>query len=148
MITIGPFDYVLSLVDLKDVMPQVYDLVSKLVNILRLKRGLDANSSLSLKNKQKAIEHIKLDGSSVEDLRINFTIPGFPEMEMKEGGKNIFLNIENIEEYLKLITWWVLYKGPEKSADIITEYFGTVIPTEYLAIFYIDEIQDMFAGNK
>ena len=147
MIIIGPFDYVLSLVDLKEVMPQVYNLVSKLVNILRVKTRIDADSLLSLEDKRKATENITFDGSPVQDLRINFTIPGFPEIEMKEGGKDIFLNIENIEEYLQLLTWWVLYKGPEKCADLITEYFGTVISSEYLAIFYLDEIQELVIDN-
>ena len=43
-----------------------------------------------------------MDGSSVEDLDLDFTLPGYPHIELKKGGKDIAVTIHNLEEYLKV----------------------------------------------
>lgn len=35
---------------------------------------------------------------------INFTYPGFPDFELIENGKDLILNIENLDLYLESIT--------------------------------------------
>lgn len=36
---------------------------------------------------QDAIENLTMDGSSVEDLGLDFTLPGYPSIELKKGAK-------------------------------------------------------------
>ena len=42
------------------------------------------------------------NGASVEDLHLFFTLPG-TEIELKEGGKDVLLTIDNLDEYLGLL---------------------------------------------
>lgn len=43
-----------------------------------------------------------MNGCSVEDLGLDFTLPGFPNIELKKGGKDIPVTIYNLEEYLRV----------------------------------------------
>ena len=137
-----------ALSDLKDVMPHVYAFVKKIINVLNMKLEIEKNESLSFEERKKAISDINFDGSSFKDLCINFTIPGFPDFEMKEGGKEIFLSIENVEEYLKLLLWCVLYKGPQIYVNTIIEGFEGVLPVNCLKMFSSEEIEYLLCGEK
>lgn len=43
-----------------------------------------------------------MNGCSVEDLGLDFTLPGFPNIELKKGGKDTPVTIHNLEEYLRV----------------------------------------------
>lgn len=49
------------------------------------------------------MENLGLDGCSIEDLGLDFTLPGYPAIDMRRGGKDIPLTIHNLEEYIKVI---------------------------------------------
>ncbi|KAG2462275.1 TRIPC ligase, partial [Polypterus senegalus] len=57
---------------------------------------------LTRESLQQALESLNMNGCSVEDLGLDFTLPGFPNIELKKGGKDIPVNIHNLEEYLRL----------------------------------------------
>lgn len=42
-----------------------------------------------------------MDGCSIEDLDINFTLPGYSNIELKKGGQDITVTLDNLEEYLQ-----------------------------------------------
>lgn len=50
-----------------------------------------------------------MNGCSVEDLGLDFTLPGFPNIELKKGGKDIPVTIYNLEEYLRVCNRSVLW---------------------------------------
>jgi E3 ubiquitin-protein ligase TRIP12 len=45
-----------------------------------------------------------MDGCSIEDLELDFTLPGYPNIELKKGGKDKRVTLENLEEYLQVGT--------------------------------------------
>lgn len=49
-----------------------------------------------------AIDSLAMDGCSIEDLDLDFVLPGYPNIELKKGGKDIALTLDNLEEYLKV----------------------------------------------
>ena len=51
---------------------------------------------------QLALESLSLDGCSVEDLGLDFTLPGYGHIELKKGGKDIVVTLDNLEEYIKV----------------------------------------------
>lgn len=53
-------------------------------------------------NLQQALESLNMNGCSVEDLGLDFTLPGFPNIELKKGGKDFPVTIYNLEEYLRV----------------------------------------------
>jgi len=43
-----------------------------------------------------------MDGCTVEDLDLDFVLPGYANIELKKGGKDIPLTLSNLEEYLRV----------------------------------------------
>ena len=43
-----------------------------------------------------------MDGCSVQDLDLDFVLPGYPLIELKKGGKDIPVTLDSLEEYLKV----------------------------------------------
>ena len=43
-----------------------------------------------------------MDGCTIEDLSLDFILPGYPHIELKKGGKDIPVTLHNLEEYLKV----------------------------------------------
>ena len=138
----------LTLNDMKDVMPNVYKFVSTLVDALREKWSIRADESLTEEEQKLQVSNITCDGCSFEDLCINFTIPGFPDIEMMENGSETLLTIENLEHYLELLVWKVLYKGPQESIKEVWDGFNYFLPSSCMNYFYPDEIEEVLCGVK
>lgn len=43
-----------------------------------------------------------MNGCSIEDLGLDFTLPGFPNIELKKGGKDVPVTIHNLDEYVRV----------------------------------------------
>ncbi|KAI2527311.1 TRIP12 isoform 20, partial [Pan troglodytes] len=88
--------------DLFDIDPVVARSVYHLEDIVRQKKRLEQDKSQTKESLQYALETLTMNGCSVEDLGLDFTLPGFPNIELKKGGKDIPVTIHNLEEYLRL----------------------------------------------
>ena len=49
-----------------------------------------------------ALNSLTMDGCTIEDLSLDFVLPGYPHIELKKGGKDTPLTLHNLEEYLKV----------------------------------------------
>ena len=45
---------------------------------------------------------LTVDGCPVEDLDLDFVLPGFANVELKKGGKDTPVTLQNLDEYLKV----------------------------------------------
>ena len=43
-----------------------------------------------------------MDGCPIEDLGLDFVLPGYRNVELKKGGKDIAVTLDNLELYLKV----------------------------------------------
>lgn len=53
-------------------------------------------------SKQLSLDLLTIDGCSVEDLGLDFVLPGYPDMELKRGGKEIAVTLDTLEEYIRV----------------------------------------------
>lgn len=51
---------------------------------------------------KSALESLTLDGCPIEDLNLDFTLPGFSNIELRKGGKDMIVTIHNLDDYLKV----------------------------------------------
>ena len=54
-----------------------------------------------------ALDNLTMDGCSVEDLALDFVLPGYPHIELKKGGKDIAVTLDNLEDYLRVCESYV-----------------------------------------
>lgn len=69
-------------------------------------------------------------------MTLDFTLPGF-DLELKDGGKDIAVDIHNVEEYIDLVLDWTLRRGVQAQINEFKKGFSTGasharIPTEQL----------------
>ena len=141
-----PHNQSLTLVDFKEVMPNIYEFISDLVDALRNKRCIETNESLTAEERKMLVANLGCSGCSFEDLCVTFNIPGFPDMELKKGGSDVLLTIDNVEEYLQLLVWFVLYKGPQKFLGKVRNGFRELINGDYMHLFSPQELEQLFCG--
>ena len=67
--------------------PTMANTVSQLDNIVRKKRKLEEDQKLSPGERQERINNLTMDGCPIEDLGLDFTLPGYPNIELRKGGK-------------------------------------------------------------
>lgn len=79
---------------------------------------------------------------------LDFTLPGFPSIELKKGGKDIAVTLENIDQYVRLLCHWTLYEGVSKQLEALREGFESVFPLSQLSVFYPEELEQLFCGNN
>ncbi|KAM7161327.1 E3 ubiquitin-protein ligase TRIP12 isoform 1-T8 [Macrochelys suwanniensis] len=134
--------------DLFNIDPVVARSVYHLEDIVRQKKRLEQDKSQTKESLQYALETLNMNGCSVEDLGLDFTLPGFPNIELKKGGKDIPVTIHNLEEYLRLVIFWALNEGVSRQFDSFRDGFESVFPLSHLQYFYPEELDQLLCGSK
>uniref|UniRef100_A0AAQ5X4F8 E3 ubiquitin-protein ligase n=1 Tax=Amphiprion ocellaris TaxID=80972 RepID=A0AAQ5X4F8_AMPOC len=134
--------------DLVNIDPSVAKSIQHLEDIIRQKKRLEQDRSQTRETLQQALESLNMNGCSVEDLGLDFTLPGFPNIELKKGGKDIPVTIYNLEEYLRLVVYWTLNEGVSRQFESFREGFESVFPLHHLQYFYPEELDQLLCGSK
>lgn len=130
--------------DLLHVDPVMARSFAQLADVAVKKHQLDCEPLLTGKALQVGIESLTLEGGgSVEDLDLDFTLPGYPYIELKPHGRDIPVTIYNLDEYLKLVLDWTLVTGVSRQIDAFREGFNHVFSLTSMQQFYSHEM-DMF----
>ena len=77
---------------------------SKLIPILNPFQITDSERQLKIRN-------LTMDGCPVEDLGLDFTLPGYPNIELRKGGKDRGVTLDNLGQYVRLVSHWLLVEG-------------------------------------
>jgi len=83
----------------------------------------------------------------VEDLGLDFTLPGYPNIELRKGGKDKGVTLDNLGQYVRLVSHWLLVEGVSCQMKAVQEGFESVFPLSCLQMFYPDELDQIFCGS-
>jgi hypothetical protein len=84
---------------------------------------------------------------AVADLDLDFTLPGYAQIELKKNGKDTLVSMENLDEYVDLIVEWSLVKGVEQQLEGFREGFESILPLSCLKLFYSEELDKLVCGT-
>lgn len=87
-----------------------------------------------------------MDIVNVEDLALDFTLPGY-DMELRPGGRDIPVTSENVEQYIHDVLDAIIGSGVQSQAKAFREGFSKVFPIGDLQAFSVDELIMLF-GNS
>ncbi|GAA5832992.1 hypothetical protein JCM11251_006474 [Rhodosporidiobolus azoricus] len=138
-------DLPLSIASVKLVDPDLGNSLAHLQEYVDLKEDVEANGNKSKDDLKAAIDAIKVGDASVADLTLDFTLPGY-EIELKEGGKDLPVDIHNLAEYIELVISWTLQRGVEQQVLEFKKGFSTVFPVRDLKTFTPAELVMMTAA--
>ena len=111
--------------------------------IVRKKRKLEEDPKLSPSEKQLKLKNLTMDGCPVEDLGLDFTLPGYPNIELMKGGKDMTVTLDNLAQYVKLVSHWLLIEGVSGQMESVREGFESVFPLTSLQMFYPEELDQV-----
>ncbi|TDL21828.1 hypothetical protein BD410DRAFT_771174 [Rickenella mellea] len=116
-----------------------------LANSLKKLRGSasdDCDAACPKKSEAVIIADTKF---SVEDLALDFTIPGY-DIELRPNGANIAVTSDNVDEYINEVIDAIIGSGAELQAKAFREGFSKVFPVTDLQAFSADELVILFGS--
>jgi len=134
--------------DLHHIDPTIASTISQLQGIVRKKRRLEEDTKISPTERQAKLKDLTMDGCPVEDLGLDFTLPGYPNIELRKGGKDINVTVDNLGQYVRLVSHWLLVEGVATQMEAVREGFESVFPMATLQMFYPDELDQIFCGSS
>jgi E3 ubiquitin-protein ligase TRIP12 len=134
----------LSMADLTHIDETVARTICNLEAVARKKQRLDSSSK---SGQDSEANELTLDGVPIEDLDLDFTLPGFSSVELRKGGKDLSVTLRNLSEYVRLLTYWTLNEGVLKQMEAFKEGFECVFPLNHLRLFYANELEQLFCGS-
>lgn len=128
--------------------------VAQLLNLLRQVDRVLANSlwqllPMALQN-QTCVEEpgcFEPGESNVTDLFLTFVLPGYPELELVENGKEVVVSEENLVEYVKLVAGTILEHGISNQVLAFHEGLSSLLPRCFLHLFSVTELNDLMGNN-
>lgn len=109
-----------------------------------MKKAIEERSDLSPEQKQHALSEIKINGAHVEDLSLDFTLPGYPSIELVKDGSNVPVTIENVKLYVDRVIDLTLGSGVQRQVDAFRSGFSQVFRYSSLRAFTPNELVMLF----
>ncbi|KAF9136537.1 Ubiquitin fusion degradation protein 4 [Mortierella sp. GBA39] len=103
--------------------------------------------NLPSKERETALKNIEHQGAKLDDMGLDFTLVGYPEIELKAGGTNIPVTIYNVEEYIQLTVDMTVGRGVEAQAAAFRDGFNCVFSIQDLTGFRSEELVRLFGSG-
>ncbi|PQE21443.1 HECT-domain-containing protein [Rutstroemia sp. NJR-2017a BBW] len=107
------------------------------------KKAIAENGALTPAQKVTATEALEIDGARIEDLSLDFTLPGYP-IDLLPNGSQIAVTIDNVDLYLEKVIDMTLGSGVQRQVDAFRAGFTQVFPYSALSAFTPDELVMLF----
>ena len=108
------------------------------------KKKVDENWALTAAQKVQAIQNIEISGARVEDMALDFTLPGYSSIELLPGGADMSVTIDNVAQYVDKVLNLTLGSGVRRQVDAFRAGFSQVFPYAALQAFTPDELVMLF----
>ena len=108
------------------------------------KERIEASPHIPSAKKATAVKNIAINGVSIEDLSLDFTLPGYPAIELVADGANKAVTIENVNIYVDKVLDMVLGSGVQRQIDAFRAGFSQVFPYTALKAFTPSELVMLF----
>lgn len=134
----------LSLGAVRTVDPQLAQSLKLLKQYVSAKKDIDKKSHLSTAQRAYAARKFMINGARIEDLSLDFTLPGYPEVELITDGANTSVTLENVASYVDKVIDMTLGNGVQRQVDQFRAGFSEVFPYSALKAFTPGELVMLF----
>ncbi|KAI0477679.1 hypothetical protein GGR56DRAFT_638249 [Xylariaceae sp. FL0804] len=133
-----------SLGAVKIVDPQLANSLKLIKKFVLAKKAIDEDPERTPAQKVRDTERIVVEDTKLEDLALDFTLPGHPELELVPGGSHRQVTIDNVESYLEKVVDMTLGRGVKRQVEAFRTGFSQVFPYTALSAFTPDELVTLF----
>lgn len=93
-----------------------------------------------------AISNLCFRGAPIEDLCLDFTLPGYPDYILTKGDENVDIN--NLDEYISLVVDATVKTGIMRQMEAFRAGFNQVFDITSLQIFTPHELDYLLCGRR
>lgn len=122
--------------------------LKQLMRYVKAKREIDEDPHLTPMQKVQAARQIKINDAAIEDLGLDFTLPGYPSIELQHNGSSTDVTIDNVESYLNKVVDSTLRSGVQRQVEAFRAGFSQVFPYSALKAFTPDELVMLFGRSE
>ncbi|KAI8853848.1 hypothetical protein BC829DRAFT_259076 [Chytridium lagenaria] len=133
---------------IKHVDPALYHSLLDLWAFWNEREAVMANTQLTVADRQERLRNFTVRGARLEDLALDFTLPGYPDLELVKDGKNVNVDLENLGTYLEVIVELTVGEGVRKQVDAFRRGFDRVFPVSDLRSFSVQELCVLVGGHQ
>ncbi|KAH7066506.1 hypothetical protein FB567DRAFT_261752 [Paraphoma chrysanthemicola] len=108
------------------------------------KKLVDEDSTLTAADRTTALHNITVQDCRVEDLALDFTLPGYSAIELIANGAETSVTIDNVDTYVEKVLDFTLGSGVQRQVDAFRAGFSEVFPYSALKAFTPDELVMLF----
>jgi E3 ubiquitin-protein ligase TRIP12 len=108
--------------------------------------SIEADTSISSANKAIALANLSIRGATLGDLGLDFTLPGYPSIELVENGSSVDVGPDNVNLYIEKVLDFSLDKGVRAQLQAFRNGFSQVFPYNSLKAFTPSELVMLFGG--
>ncbi|KAK2977601.1 hypothetical protein RJ640_007237 [Escallonia rubra] len=86
--------------------------------------------------------------STIEDLSLDFVLPGYPDYVFASGPDANMVNMNNLEEYVTYVVDATINSGISRQVEAFKSGFNQVLPIRHLQIFTEEELERLLCGER
>ncbi|GLT92432.1 hypothetical protein SLE2022_102700 [Rubroshorea leprosula] len=133
----------LSLYDIQSFEPELGRTLQEFQALVNRKKYVE---SVCGENSTFQFEVSCFRNARIEDLCLDFTLPGYPDYVLSDHDQTV--NLANLEEYVKLVVDATIKSGVSRQVEAIKSGFNQVFPIEHLQIFTEEELERLLCGEQ
>lgn len=122
--------------------------VRSFLPLISAKQKIDQDQGLTPAQKLAAYKEVTLRGTPIEDLGLDFTLPGYPHIELLPGGSAKSLTLDNLEQWVKSVIHATVGAGIRPQIEAFKIGFTQVFPYSALKAFTPDELVMLFGQTE
>lgn len=127
--------------------PGLGNSLKMLRRFIQHKAAIMADSTLNEQEKATRCSEITVQDTHVEDLALDFTLPGY-KIDLVPGGSDKAVTIGNVEEYFDLVVDFTLKRGVKAQVEAFQGGFSSVFPIKDMQAFTADEMVMLFGSSS
>jgi E3 ubiquitin-protein ligase TRIP12 len=104
------------------------------------KKVIQEDECLSAAERTQLIQDITVSGATVSGLALDFTLPGYPDIELCPNGAHTAVTIWNLDEYIAKVMDFTLGVGVYRQVEAFQAGFSKVFPYAAIHAFTPDEL--------
>lgn len=129
---------------LKSVDPELANSLTPLKQFADKVAAIEKDDSMSAEQKTLAIEECDVGGVGVEELGLDFTLPGYPDIPLVKNGSNVTVGATNVGSYVKKVIDMTIGGGVQLQMDAFRSGFSQVFQYSALQTFTPAELVMLF----
>lgn len=115
-----------------------------LKQLANAKKKIEEKAGLSPAQKAQKISRIQIGDVSVDDMGLDFTLPGYSNIDLIPNGSDTPVTIDNVGLYVDKVVDFTLRRGVQKQIEAFRSGFSQVFPYTALRAFTPDELVMLF----